>query len=176
MAEKVAEMSVATRLKVGTVVVKNNNVIGFGWNGTPSGWDNNCEDKVYNTRFKQQANGDWIDPLTYEKADIEELYPFVEEEYGPYYEYERRYALKTKPEVLHSESNALMKIARSTESSEDATMFCTHAPCLECAKLIYQSGIRRLYYRDAYRSTEGVEFLQKGHVYVEKYNDNPVDD
>jgi dCMP deaminase len=73
---------------------------------------------------------------------------------------------KTKPIVIHSESNALMKIARSTESSEGATLFCTHAPCIDCAKLIYQSGIRRVYFGDAYRSSEGVEFLRASGIEV----------
>jgi dCMP deaminase len=84
----------------------------------------------------------------------------------------RRYRLKTKPIVIHSESNALMKIARSTESSEGATLFCTHAPCIDCAKLIYQSGISSVYYRDTYRETTGVDFLEKSGVTVERYKAN----
>lgn len=77
--------------------------------------------------------------------------------------------LKTRPEVLHAESNALMKVAKSTESSEDATLFCTHAPCIECAKLIYQSGIKNLYYRDQYKNTDGLEFLKQGGVNAQRY-------
>ncbi len=77
--------------------------------------------------------------------------------------------LKTKPEVLHAESNALMKVASSTESSENSTMFCTHAPCIHCAKLIYQSGINSLYYRNTYRDTAGLEFLEKSGVSVTQY-------
>lgn len=73
---------------------------------------------------------------------------------------------KTKPEVLHAETNAIAKLARSNESGLDATMFITHAPCLDCAKLIYQSGISKVYYRNQYRSSEGVEFLLKGNVEV----------
>ena len=76
---------------------------------------------------------------------------------------------KTKPEVLHSEMNALMKVAKSTESSNGAVMFCTHAPCMDCAKAIYQSGIVTLYYQEEYRSTQGVEFLKKSGVNVIKY-------
>lgn len=69
--------------------------------------------------------------------------------------------LKTKPEVLHAESNAIAKLARSTESGDGATMFITHAPCLDCAKLIHQSGINSVYYRNAYRNDDGLEFLKK---------------
>ena len=76
--------------------------------------------------------------------------------------------LKTKPEVLHAETNAIAKLAKSTESGMGATMFITHAPCLDCAKLIYQSGIKHVLYRDAYRDTGGVTFLEKSGVVVEK--------
>jgi dCMP deaminase len=71
------------------------------------------------------------------------------------------YNTKTKPEVLHAESNAIAKLARSTESGEGATMFITCAPCIECAKLIYQSGIKEVFYDEEYRSDEGVKFLNK---------------
>lgn len=126
MAELTAELSYAVRLKVGAVIVKNQQVIGTGYNGTPAGWDNGCEHIVNDQ-------------------------------------------LKTKPEVLHSEMNALMKVARSTESSEGATLFCTHAPCIECAKAIYQAGIKEIYYNNEYRSEDGIYFLKKCGVKVEKY-------
>lgn len=76
--------------------------------------------------------------------------------------------LVTKPEVLHAETNAIAKLARSSESGLDATMFITHAPCLNCAKLIYQSGISKVYYRNSYRETTGIEFLLKGGIEVEQ--------
>ena len=76
--------------------------------------------------------------------------------------------LKTKPEVLHAETNAIAKLAKSTESGQGATMFITHAPCLDCAKLIYQSGINNVFYRDAYRSDAGVKFLEKSGIAVTK--------
>jgi dCMP deaminase len=76
--------------------------------------------------------------------------------------------LKTKPEVLHAESNAVAKLARSTESGAGATMFITHSPCLDCAKLIYQSGINQVFYKDKYRNDDGIEFLKKSGVVVEK--------
>lgn len=80
-------------------------------------------------------------------------------------------SLKTKPEVLHAETNAISKLAKSTESGEGAAMFITHSPCLDCAKLIYQSGINRVYYRNAYRSEDGIEFLKKSGVTVEKLDE-----
>ena len=74
--------------------------------------------------------------------------------------------LKTKPEVLHAETNAIAKLAKSNEFGLDAYMFITHAPCLDCAKLIYQSGIRSVFYRDAYRSEDGIRFLEQSKVAV----------
>ena len=76
---------------------------------------------------------------------------------------------KTKPEVLHAETNAIAKVAQSTESSLGSTLFCTHAPCIECAKLIYQSGINTVYYRDQYRSDAGLKFLELSGVNVHQY-------
>lgn len=77
-------------------------------------------------------------------------------------------SLKTKPEVLHAETNAIAKLARSNESGSGASMFITHAPCLDCAKLIYQSGINRVFYGSAYRDNAGIEFLKKSGVEVEQ--------
>lgn len=76
--------------------------------------------------------------------------------------------LKTKPEVLHAETNAIAKVARSTNSSIDSTLFVTHAPCIDCAKLIYQSGINSVFYRNSYRSEDGITFLKKAGVEIEK--------
>ena len=76
--------------------------------------------------------------------------------------------LKTKPEVLHAESNAVSKLAKSSESGDGAIMFVTHAPCIDCAKLVYQSGIDTVYYKNEYRSTQGLEFLTKSNVEVIK--------
>ena len=79
-----------------------------------------------------------------------------------------RVNLVTKPEVLHAETNAIAKLARSTESGLGGDMFITHSPCLDCAKLIYQSGIKRVWYGEAYRNTDGVEFLTKSGIEVNK--------
>jgi dCMP deaminase len=131
MAESVSHLSSAKRLQVGAVVVKDNRVISFGYNGTPAGWDNNCE--------------------------------LVDEDGS----------LTTKKEVIHAEMNAIAKLARSTESGEGATMFVTHAPCIECAKLIYQSGINRVFYKNKYRSRDGVELLMQC-IQVEEYNNERI--
>ena len=79
--------------------------------------------------------------------------------------------LNSKPEVLHAEANAITKLARSSESGDGASIFVTHAPCIDCAKLIYQSGINTVYYRTAYRDTSGVDFLAKSDVEVIKIED-----
>jgi len=79
-----------------------------------------------------------------------------------------KYELKSKPEVLHAESNAIAKLARSSESGEGASIFITHAPCIDCAKLIYQSGIAAVYYKTEYRSTQGIDFLHRSDVQVVK--------
>jgi len=128
-AEVYSQLSSAKRLQVGCVVVKDNTIIGIGYNGMPSGWDNTCEYTV------DDAKG-------YDTG-------------------------KSKPEVLHAETNAIAKIARSTNSSEGAALFVTHAPCLDCAKIIHQAGINSVYYRNTYRSTDGVDFLVKCDIHVE---------
>ena len=76
--------------------------------------------------------------------------------------------LKTKDEVIHAEANAISKLARDGESGNGASLFCTHAPCIHCAKLIYGAGVKKVYYRDTYRDTLGVEFLEKCNIEVEK--------
>lgn len=147
-----ANLSYAKRLKVGAVVVKNNQIIGTGYNGTPAGWDNDCEYKDYD--LSKDLNGNYF-------PNSEKEYP-LEDKYG-------RYRLKTRSEVLHAEMNALMKVTRSTESSEGATLFCTHAPCIDCAKAIYQSGIKNVFYKEEYRSDDGLKFLSQGNVNVNRY-------
>jgi dCMP deaminase len=155
-AETFAELSHARRLHVGAIVVKDDRIISIGYNGMPAGWDNNCEDKVYDS-----GAGGWISP-----DEFESMYPYTE--YNEDAEEEYRYGLKTKPEVLHAETNAIAKLAKSNDSGLGATLFITHAPCLDCAKLIFQSGIRGVFYRDNYRSTDGVEFLKKSGIEVEQ--------
>jgi len=76
--------------------------------------------------------------------------------------------LNTKPEVLHAEMNALMKLAKSTESGDGSSIFITHSPCLECAKGIYQAGIKEVYYSVNYRNTDGIDFLEKCNIKIEQ--------
>ena len=130
-AQVYAELSTAERLQVGCVIVKDNTIIGIGYNGMPSGWDNVCE----TVKFK---------------------------------DFTGTVLMKSKPEVLHAETNAIAKVSRSSNSTDGADLFVTHAPCLECAKLIYQSGINSVFYRDTYRSEEGIKFLEKCNVEVKQ--------
>ena len=129
-AETFAELSHARRLHVGAIVVKDDRIISIGYNGMPSGWDNNCEDTI-------QHSDDTV-------------------------------TLKSKPEVLHAETNAIAKLAKSTESGHRAVLFVTHSPCLDCSKLIYQSGIDSVFYRNSYRDDSGIKFLQQSGITVEQ--------
>lgn len=154
-----AELSHARRLHVGAIVVKDDRIISIGYNGMPAGWANDCEDKDY---MSVDAGG-WLNP-----DEIYERWPFEEEDIDPDLGYAKRYGLKTKPEVLHAESNAIAKLAKSNDSGNGADIFITHSPCIDCAKLIYQSGIHRVFYGQAYRNNDGIEFLEKSGVTVEK--------
>ncbi len=142
-AESYAKLSTARRLKVGAIVTKDDRVISIGYNGTPSGWDNNCEDVI-----------------------VEES-KYIIDMGGPEHTMATTH-LKTKPEVIHAEANAIGKLARSSESGEGASMFVTHAPCFDCAKLIHVAGIRKVFYRNGYRNSDGLDFLKKCKIDVEK--------
>lgn len=132
IAERLARQSHAKRAQVGCVIVKNNQIIAEGWNGTPSGWPNECEEWHPAMDY---GDGTWI----------------------------------TKPIVLHAESNALMKVAKSTQSSEGATLYTTMCPCMDCAKLITQAGITRVVYKNEYpKGTEGLLFLSASEIECEK--------
>ena len=160
-AEIFAELSHARRLHVGAIVVKDDRIISIGYNGMPAGWDNNCENVEW------CSAGGWLSA-----EEIVESWPYE----GTYLdadgnEMQGRYRLKTKPEVLHAETNAIAKLAKSNDSGMGATMFITHAPCLDCAKLIYQSGISSVLYRNTYRDTSGIMFLEKSGIIVEKLNE-----
>lgn len=124
VAEVFANLSHAKRLKVGAIVVKGDRIISIGYNGTPAGWDNVCEDENY----------------------------------------------RTIQEVIHAEANSIAKLAKSQESGEEAIMFITHTPCVECSKLIYTSGIKKVYFKNYYRDQSGLEFLKKCNVEVEQVN------
>ena len=158
VAERTSKLSSAIRRQVGAVIVKENRILSYGYNGMPTGWSNECEYKEY---MSGDAGG-WLSP-----EEIYEKWPF--EEYDSTVESNRRYRLVTKDEVLHAEMNAISKVSGSTESSENATLFITTAPCIHCAKAIFQSGIKNIYYRDTYRDNNGIEFLEKGGVSVNRY-------
>ena len=121
MARIWAENSYCTRRKVGALIVNKQMIISDGYNGTPSGFENVCEDE----------NG------------------------------------ITKPYVLHAEANAISKLARSSNSSEGATLYVTASPCIECAKLIIQAGIKRVVYAEKYRLTDGIDLLERAGIKVE---------
>jgi dCMP deaminase len=152
---RVAQLSYANRLKVGAVIVKDDTVISYGYNGMPAGWDNTCEEKEY---MSIDAGG-WLSP-----PEIYQRWPLEEKTNSG--ELLGRYKLKTKPEVLHAESNAIAKLAKSNNSGFGADLFVTHSPCIECAKLIYQSGIKNVYYLENYRNNNGIEFLIKSGINV----------
>ena len=126
MARIWAENSYCTRRKVGALIVKDKMIISDGYNGTPAGFENICEDD----------NG------------------------------------VTKPYVLHAEANAITKIARSNNCSEGATLYVTASPCIECAKLIIQAGIKRVIYSEKYRLEDGLELLKRAGIEVQYINPN----
>jgi len=136
-AARFADLSSAVRLKVGAVVVKDNRIISIGYNGMPSGWTNECEHVV----------------------DVAKT--------DPRYDYNNfTKELKTKDEVIHAEANAILKLARDGESGNGSSLFCTHAPCIDCAKLIHGAGINNVYYRNSYRDTRGLDFLSNCNIGV----------
>lgn len=158
VAHRFSQLSSAVRLKVGAIVVKDDRIISIGYNGMPTGWDNNCEDKLW---MPADAGG-WLDP-----EEVEKEWPYIatSDTDGSY---TGRYKLVTKPEVLHAESNALAKLARSGESGLGADLFVTHSPCLDCAKMIYQTGIKHVFYSKDYRDDSGIKFLRASGIVVEK--------
>ena len=149
MAYQVAKLSYAKRRRVGCIIVKDTQVIATGYNGTPHGFDNGCEE--------------------IQTKDIEnENHKKILEEKG--YECEDSCCSKevTKREVLHAESNALAKVSRSTLSSEGAYMYITTCPCFVCAKLIIQAGIKRVFFSEDYRDMSGIALLEKAGIEVKE--------
>lgn len=139
VAKEISYYSKAKRRQVGAVIAKDGNILAFGYNGTPSGFDNNCEDfYCKNPYYKSECN---------KECDTCKDAKFI-----------------TRDDVVHAEENAIAKIAKSTMSCEGATMYVTCAPCARCARLILQSGITEVYYSDTYHTTDGIEILKKGGV------------
>ena len=156
MARIWSENSYAIRRKVGALVVKNNMIISDGYNGTPSGFDNGCEYII-----QRKTNCIY---LSYgEFCENGNEYEKLCDNCGGKFD-----TLKTKPEVLHAESNAITKCAKYGHASNGATIYVTHSPCIECAKLIIQAGIKRVVYKNLFRSLDGINLLEKAKIKVEK--------
>lgn len=151
VAELTSQLSYAKRLQVGSVIVKDDRIISCGYNGNPSGWDNSCEDSIF------ISNDQWLDLKSIDRSR------YTYSKFG-----DKWIGLKTKDSVIHSEANALSRLSISTETGVNAVMFCTHSPCLSCSKLIYSSGIKTLYYKHEYRSSEGLTFLTHCNIEVIK--------
>lgn len=164
IAKEISNLSYALRMKVGCVIVKDGQIVSDGYNGTPSGFCNCCE---YHTNPEKQkileekairekwTDENWI-------KNLEQIAEF-NEELG----YD---CLKTKPEVLHAETNAITKLSKSTFESDDATIYITHEPCFDCSKLIIQAGIKRVVYWKPYRLHDGIELLKQANIEVVQYD------
>lgn len=140
IANEIATLSRANKRKVGCIIVKDGNIIGIGFNGTPSGFDNECEV----VRIESDCETEGIDINMNQK-------------------------LITKPEVLHAESNALMKVTCSTQSSIGADLYVTYEPCIDCAKLIIQAKISRVFYHVSdKRCNDGINLLSKAKIEIHK--------
>lgn len=157
-ARAIALLSHAERKKVGAILVSEggHGIIAEGYNGTPAGFDNVCETRnahVWDYRNDVQCDQCCVchELITWGQPRSE----FCGE-------------LVTKPEVLHAESNAIAKVARSTNTSEGATLYITLSPCFECSKSIIQAGIKRVVYEEDYRLSEGLALLRKAKIVVEK--------
>jgi len=174
MAYAISKLSYAIRNKVGCIIVsKNGQVISQGFNGTPSGYDNCCEDASCSCKYSRGC-------AVTEKPIKEQLNPkfcsnvlkplgHADDEKGLPCHYLK---LTTKREVLHAESNAIAKCAKWISSTDDATLYVTLSPCFECSKTIIQSGIKRVCYTEEYRDTTGIDFLQKNGITVTKIQMN----
>lgn len=138
MAKIWAKNSHAKTAKVGALLVKNQMIISDGYNGTPHGFDNECE--TVSIVSRRRDSGEY----------------YVEED------------VVTKPSVLHAEANAITKVAKSNNSSDGATLYVTMAPCIECAKLIIQAGIIRVVYTRAYRKDDGIKLLKEAGIELTK--------
>lgn len=159
MAWAVSMLSRARRKQVGCVIVsEDDQVIAQGFNGTPSGFDNNCED-------------DWCDKFDKQTELCRKNCDFAKDNECTDCGYWR---LKTKKIVLHAEPNAITKCAKSNHSTKGATMYVTLSPCIDCAKLIVQSEIKRLVYLEDYDKSEGVNFLEKAGVVIDKLSEVEV--
>ena len=159
MAIAIGELSYAYRNKVGCIIVsKNGQVISQGFNGTPTGYDNCCEDPHCSCKY--------VHGCCYTEKPIETQMSveFCIKKGQPC----NYLTLTTKPEVLHAESNAISKCAKWISSTDGATLYVTLSPCFECSKMIIQAGIKRVCYLEEYRDLTGIDFLKKNGIVVDK--------
>lgn len=154
MAQIWAENSYAIRRQVGCLIVKDNSIISDGYNGTPSGFENVCE--------TVECSSQWIHGCVKTSIPIDKI-KSVEHCKDCIYS-----KLVTKPYVLHAEANAISKLAKGTNHADGATLYVTDEPCLECAKMIIQSGIRRVVYSREYHTHVGTELLKRAGIIVEQ--------
>lgn len=158
VADVCSENSKAERLQVGAILVKDKQIISDGFNGTPSGFDNNCE-------YLIPVEGSDLEHHYGKEVTDDTTIRYIKSHYSS-----EEYQLKTKPEVLHAEANAITKCARMGHSSEGATIYITHCPCINCSKLIIQAGIKRVVYRNPYKAIDGLELLQRAGIQIEKHD------
>lgn len=149
VAYQFAKCSYAERRQVGAVIVKDGQIISFGYNGTPNGFNNDCEE----IQIRLADNPDHLQVLIDKGYDCKNGCCSKQ---------------VTKKEVLHAESNAITKVAQTTISSTGAALYVTTSPCFDCAKLIIQSGITKVYWTEAYRDLSGIELLKKANIDVER--------
>lgn len=162
MAKVLSELSYAYRNKVGCIIVSDKGqIIAQGWNGTPQGMDNCCE-HVLCTR------NEWLKNFCIKKPSLQ-INDVVNNSIYVGYCHDCEYGkLMTKKEVLHAESNAISKCAKWLSSTENATLYVTLSPCFDCAKLIIQSGIKKVVYNELYRDASGIELLKNNDIDVEQ--------
>lgn len=160
IAEIWAQNSFARRAKVGAIIVKDNRIISDGFNGTPSGFDNTCEE-YHCSLLRNNVEECPVSPGIFisDKLKTNSHMNYVCNGCSCS-------EMVTKKEVLHAEANAITKLCQSGQSSEGATIYITMSPCFECAKLIIQAGIKRVVYKEQYRETAGLEMLKEAGIEV----------
>jgi dCMP deaminase len=151
VAFRTAQMSRAIKMKVGAVAVRDRRIVLCGFNGTPEGMPNECETRVYPSSLDHLA-----------AEEIQTQYPYIDENGSCY-------ALMTRPEVMHAEENLILFSSKKGIALEGCEIFCTHQPCLNCARMIYGAGFTRVVFKEKYHCDDGIDFLRYMRVPVEQY-------
>lgn len=149
VAHECSKLSYAERRKVGAVFVKDRNILAYGYNGTPAGMPNDCENKIFRST----------------DDEVGQSYPFFDDEYG-------EYRLVTKPEVIHAEKNAILKLASSSTSGKGSAVYLTLSPCLDCAQMMHSVGVEKVFYNEEYRDLTGVNFLRRQGIFTRLMTDD----